>query len=533
MKPEDHNRKHVGKNSPSSQSKAENENQQDASHAANMMNRGVTRPGDHSEQQTAELHASMHMGAHDMNQEQRMKMLHMHHAQTLWIYWLLLILGVWLVLSPLTFSYAKGTVSTGETRTLWLSLSQRIAACTWSDIISGLLLIVFSTRSLVPNRPFSLWMCCFVGIWLNMAPLLFWAPTAAIYINDTLVGVLVISLSVLIPGMPNMMAYMKMGSEVPPGWSYNPSSWVQRWSMIVLGFAGWMVSRYLGAYQLGYIDHAWDPFFGNSTKQVLNSAMSRSWPISDGAFGGFAYTLEFLMGWMGSPSRWRTMPWMVTFFGILVIPLGLVHIFLVISQPVIVGAWCFFCLLAAGIMLPMIPLEADEVIAMGQHMVQSKRRGESFWKVFWKGGTPIEHNTDQRSPELITFYNKPWNAVNASFWGMGATWTLILSTVIGIVLMFTPALFHVPITTTIAHIFHISGALMVVIAVISMGEVLRAIRFGNIVTALSAGIVPWLVYSPSLGLNITGSIAGVAIIILTIPRGHIKEKYGLWDQYVL
>jgi hypothetical protein len=27
------------------------------------------------------------------------------------------------------------------------------------------------------------------------------------------------------------------------------------------------------------------------------------------------------MGLMGSPARWRTMPWMVTFFGILVIPL--------------------------------------------------------------------------------------------------------------------------------------------------------------------------------------------------------------------
>lgn len=44
------------------------------------------------------------------------------------------------------------------------------------------------------------------------------------------------------------------------------------------------------------------------------------------------------MGFMGSPSRWRTMPWMVAVFGILVIPLGLVHIFLVISQPLVAGA---------------------------------------------------------------------------------------------------------------------------------------------------------------------------------------------------
>src|SRR5699024_6528217 len=119
--------------------------------------------------------------------------------------------------------------------------------------------------------------------------------------------------------------------------------------------------------------------------EVLNSSMSHSWPVSDAAIGTFAYTLECLMGFMGSPSRWRTMSWMVTLFGILVIPLGLVSIFLVISQPLVVGAWCTLCLATAIIMLPMIPLEVDEVIAMSQHLIQRKRRGDSFWTTFWKG----------------------------------------------------------------------------------------------------------------------------------------------------
>jgi hypothetical protein len=42
--------------------------------------------------------------------------------------------------------------------------------------------------SLTPNRPVSLWICCFVGVWLTFAPVLFWAPTAAAYLNDTIVG---------------------------------------------------------------------------------------------------------------------------------------------------------------------------------------------------------------------------------------------------------------------------------------------------------------------------------------------------------
>ncbi|WP_431210319.1 vitamin K epoxide reductase family protein [Puia sp. P3] len=304
--------------------------------------------------------------------------LHMHHEQTLWMYWMLVILGCWLLLMPATFSYEKGLSTINETRSLWLDYSTRIAACKWSDRICGIILLIFGTRSLSPNRPVSLWLCCLVGVWLNAAPLLFWAPSAMIYVNDTLVGVLVISLSVLMPGMPNMMVFMKTGSEVPAGWSYNPSSWAQRWIMIVLGFAGWMVSRYLGAWQLGFIDTVWDPFFHEQTRRVLNSSMSLSWPVSDGALGAFAYTFEFLMGWMGGPARWRTMPWMVTFFGILVIPLGLVHIFLVMSQPVAVGSWCTLCLLAAAIMLPMLPLEVDEVIAMGQHLVQATRKENRF-----------------------------------------------------------------------------------------------------------------------------------------------------------
>ena len=122
--------------------------------------------------------------------------------------------------------------------------------------------------------------------------------------------------------------------------------------------------------------------------KVLNSNMSHSFPISDAALGSLAYTFEFLMGFMGSPTRWRTMPWMVTFFGILVIPLGFVSIFSGDLAAACGGAWCSICLLTAAIMLPMIPLEVDEVIAMGQHMVQRNRKGEKFWKVFWKGGTP-------------------------------------------------------------------------------------------------------------------------------------------------
>ena len=500
--------------------------------------RGVTRPmaeqqmrqGQQEEKKEGKEHDGE--GHHKMTHDDRMKMLHMHHMQTLWVYWMLVLLGIWMVLSPLTFSYGKATVDPSGGREIWLSLQQRISFMTWSDIISGLLLIFFGWRSLTPNRPVSMWICCFIGVWLNAAPLLFWAPNAAAYLNGTLVGALVIALTILIPGMPNMITYMKMGSQVPQGWSYNPSSWPQRWIMIVLGFAGWVVSRYLGAFQLGYIDHAWDPFFGESSRQVLNSDMSQSLFISDGGLGALAYTFEFLMGWMGSPARWRTMPWMVALFGILVIPLGLVHIFLVISQPVVVGAWCTLCLLAAAIMLPMIPLEIDEVIAMGQHMVQRKRKGDSLWKVFWKGGEPVEHNQDERSPELMELSQSPGKVIKASIWGMSFPWTLVASSILGAWLMFAPAAFGVSIETTAADINHLGGALIVVVAVICMGEVVRIGRYLNVLIGLAVAVVPWFLQDSTLALNISSSIAGLLVAALSIPLGPVTEKYGLWDKYV-
>ncbi|MBS1604516.1 MAG: vitamin K epoxide reductase family protein [Bacteroidetes bacterium] len=457
--------------------------------------------------------------------------LRMHHAQTLWMYWILVILGCWLVLMPATFSYDKGLTAINEARRLWLDLPARVTACEWSDRISGLILIFFGLRSIKPDRPVSLWICCLAGVWLNAAPLLFWAPSALIYANDTLIGVLVIAFSVLTPGMPNMMAFMKMGSEVPDGWSYNPSSWDQRWIMIVLGFAGWMVSRYLGAWQLGFIDKAWDPFFGGETQRVLNSAMSRSWPISDGALGAFAYTFEFLMGWMGGPARWRTMPWMVTFFGILVIPLGLVHIFLVMSQPIAVGSWCSLCLLAAAIMLPMLPLEVDEVIAMGQHMVQATRNGEPFWRVFWLGGQPVEKNEDKRSPKVLSFADQPRKIVRASVWGMSIPPTLAVATVAGIALLFAPGIWHIPIGTMAAHVFYITGALIVVCSVISMGEVVRVIRWVNLPAGLTVAVVPWF-FDAGRNLGVTGSLIGLLVCLLSVPRGRITETYGLWQKYI-
>ena len=132
--------------------------------------RGVTRPmaehqfhqqGTKANHQSDAAHAEH--GGHHMDDQQRHHMLHMHYQQTLWIYWIVVLLGVWTLLSPLTFGYGVATVAPSGGRSVWLSLSTRIALMTWSDLLSGLLLIIFGWRALTPNRPISLWICCGVA----------------------------------------------------------------------------------------------------------------------------------------------------------------------------------------------------------------------------------------------------------------------------------------------------------------------------------------------------------------------------------
>lgn len=188
-------------------------------------------------------------------------------APWLWTNFSVIALGVWLLTSPGTFGYAglgeagSGVVLVTLERGL-ASVPFRNTAMTWSDVISGILLVLFGALSLWPDPRgdfWGRWSACFVGIWLQFAPLVFWAPSPAAYVNDSLVGTFVIAWTILVPMMPGMahhMAMMKPGPQVPPGWAYNPSSWPQRAPLIALGFVGWFISRYLAAYQLGYIPDA-------------------------------------------------------------------------------------------------------------------------------------------------------------------------------------------------------------------------------------------------------------------------------------
>lgn len=89
-----------------------------------------------------------------------------------------------------------------------------------------------------------------------------------------------------------------MNSDVPSGWSYNPSSWPQRLPIIAWTLLGFGVATYLALYQYRVIGQVWEPFFGEGSKVILNSHVSfvvernLGLPITDGALGAFGYLLD-------------------------------------------------------------------------------------------------------------------------------------------------------------------------------------------------------------------------------------------------
>jgi nucleoside-diphosphate-sugar epimerase len=473
-----------------------------------------------------------------MMREQAEEMRQMHFGM-IWVHFVNVLLGAWLITAPFVFGtfgqnvFSDAILRVTQERGLW-EPAIRNSALTWSDVVSGALIMLFGVLSLSPRFSWAQWPNTIVGIWLLFAPLMFWSPTAATYANDTLIGALVISFAILIPMMPGMSHEGMMDqSNVPIGWSYCPSTYLQRLPIIALGAVGFFIARYLAAYQMGHIDHIIDPFFAgreglNGTATIITSHVSKAWPVPDGGLGAVTYMFEILMGAMGDRRRWRTMPWMVTMFIIVVVPLGVVSIYFIIIQPIVIGTYCSLCLLAALAMVIMIPYALDELIAMGQYLVQSHRRGESLLRIFFRGGASPGSGRDQHPDFGATWSGVVTSAVR----GVTIPWTLAANALLGIWLMFSRLVFGT--VPPLADSDHLVGALVFTVAVIAMAEVGRALRFANFLFGVWLVAAPWLLAGGSTAATPAEVASGLILMALSLPRGQRShEHYGSWDRFVM
>ncbi|MBN1239697.1 MAG: NAD-dependent epimerase/dehydratase family protein [Gammaproteobacteria bacterium] len=407
----------------------------------------------------------------------------------------------------------------------------------WTEVVLGAALIVFASLSLSWRWQWARWICAGIGALVMAAPFLLWTTNAAAYLSDTLVGALVFGFAVgTKPDIgPTPLAALT-GPEVPPGWTYNPSTWTQRLPIIFLALVGLYVSRYLAAYQLGHVETVWEPFFAgdpadprNGTEEIITSYVSEAWPVSDAAVGGYTYVLEVLTGIVGSRMRWRTMPWLVVLFGLMIAPLGIVSIFFIIIQPILIGTWSTLALIGAAAMLVQIPYSLDELLAALQFVRRRMRAGQNGLRVFLFGDTDdVPAGGPERTADELA--QRPGVLIKDMLaGGVNLPWNLVVAALIGLSLLFTRL--TVGADGDLAHAHHLIGALVLTVTSIAAAEVTRAARYLNVPLGAALVLVP-LIY-PGDALAIAVSVAsGLAIAALSLRRGPIRGRYAGWERWI-
>jgi nucleoside-diphosphate-sugar epimerase len=439
-----------------------------------------------------------------------------------WAHFVNMALGTWLLTSPPLLGIKQSFM-------------------TWSDVAAGAALIVVAAFALSWQATWARYAAAAIGFWLLFAPLIFWTTNGAAYLNDTLVGTLVIGFALALPPEPGISPLAATnGPTVPLGWSYNPSSWTQRVPIIALAFVGLYASRYLTGYQLGFLDHVWEPFFAgspanprNGTEEIITSSVAQAWPVADGGLGAITYLLEILTGIIGLRARWRTMPWLVILFGLMIVPLSVTSISFVIIQPIVIGTWGTLTLIAAAAMLVQIPYAIDELIASLQFLRRRMRAGQYGLRVFFAGDTDengedtqlhgAEHADEfDRSPITV--------AKDMLVGGVSLPWNLVLSGLIGIWLLFTRLTLGS--AGAMANADHAIGFLVLTTVSIAAAEPARAVRYLDVPLGAALLATPFLLHA-SMAATINSVACGLALIALSFRRGSVRQRYGTWQPLIV
>jgi nucleoside-diphosphate-sugar epimerase len=409
----------------------------------------------------------------------------------------------------------------------------------WSEMALGALLMVFAMAALSQRGTAARWVCAGIGAVVMAIPVLFHTGNAAAYLSDTLVGALIFGFAVCTKPEPGPSALAALtGPDIPPGWSYNPSAWTQRVPIIATALIGLFVARYLAAYQLGHIPHVWDPFFDgspidpqNGTEEVITSALSKAFPVSDAALGGYTYLLEILTGLVGARARWRTMPWLVVLFGLMIAPLGITSIFFVIIQPIVIGTLSTVALIGAMAILIQIPYSLDELIATLQFVRRRVQAGRNGLSVFFLGDTDTMPVGAGGTRTTVDEFDQRPGAVLRSMMagGVNLPWNLGLAALIGLALLFTRL--WPGVEGNLAHAHHVIGSLVLTVVSIAAAEVARPARWLNVVLGAALMLSPF-VFAGNTAALLVSVVAGAALMALSIRRGPVHERYGSWDRVI-
>ena len=287
----------------------------------------------------------------------------------------------------------------------------------------------------------------------------------------------------------------------------------------------------------GHIPDVWDPFFAgspvdpqNGTEEIITSAVSKAWPVSDAAVGGYTYLLEILTGIVGSRMRWRTMPWLVVLFGLMIAPLGITSIFFIIIQPLVIGTWSTIALIGAAAVLIQIPYSLDELLATLQFLRRRAKAGQNWLRVLFLGGTDEMRETSSVQSVPDEFDQSPGAVIKHMLGGVSLPWNLALAAIIALALLFTRMTLGAEGSLANAH--HVIGSLVLTVVSIAAAEVARPVRYLNVPLGAVLMAAPFM-FGAGMTSTVVSMFLGAALVALSIRRGAIQERYGNWNRLIV
>jgi hypothetical protein len=161
---------------------------------------------------------------------------------------------------------------------------------------------------------------------------------------------------------------------------------------------------------------------------------------------------------------------------------------------------------------------------------QRIRQGRPFLRVLMTGDTlqggrtsSFESNSFERSPRVII--------QDMLGGGVNLPWTLIACVAIGVWLMCTRLTLGT--SGVMADSDHLIGALVITISVSSLAEVARPLRFINILFGVVLLAAPWMFAGGTTLADGLSVLTGLLLIVLSIPRGSVRHRFGNWTRYIV
>jgi hypothetical protein len=114
--------------------------------------------------------------------------------------------------------------------------------------------------------------------------------------------------------------------------------------------------------------------------------------------------------------------------------------------------------------------------------------------------------------------------------GVSLPWNLALAALIGLSLLFTRLTLGA--AGSMANTDHLIGALVLTTISVAAAEVARPARFLNVLFGLALLATPFL-YDAGTASMVNSIACGLALVVLSTPRGRIRERYGPWQRLIV